>query len=147
MVAAPIVYNGISWGGALSGTQFSQNILADEQSYTLVLETEADLAGLPDFVRAAARADAWWQRIDTLLITGTTTSTCCESTARDASMWGYRTIMVSDGTADALDAHHNHTLGKFLVTFGDVQSTDELVGKLAGQGADSQPVRALAGAK
>ena len=50
-------------------------------------------------------------------------------------------------TADALDSHHNHTLGKFLVTFGDVQSTDELVGKLAGQGADSQPVRALAGAK
>jgi ureidoacrylate peracid hydrolase len=30
--------------------------------------------------------------IDTLLITGVATSTCCESTARDAAMWGYRTI-------------------------------------------------------
>src|SRR5262249_8810290 len=40
------------------GTQFSQNILADEQNYTLALETEGDLAGLPDFVRAAASADA-----------------------------------------------------------------------------------------
>jgi ureidoacrylate peracid hydrolase len=88
--------------------------------------------------------------IDTLLVTGTTTSTCCESTARDASMWGYRTIMVSDGTADALDAHHNHTLGKFLVTFGDVQSTDELVARLdkgQGQGATTQPARAAVGAK
>src|SRR5712692_4013166 len=59
--------------------------------------------------------------IDTLLITGVATSTCCESTARDAAMWGYRTIMVSDGNADQTDALHNHTLGKFLVTFGDAR--------------------------
>ena len=36
------------------GTSFGQNILADEKSYALVLEGEEDLAGLPDFVRAAA---------------------------------------------------------------------------------------------
>ena len=40
------------------GTTFSQNVLADEQAYTLVLESEADLAGLPDYVRAAARTAA-----------------------------------------------------------------------------------------
>jgi ureidoacrylate peracid hydrolase len=68
--------------------------------------------------------------IDTLLITGTSTSTCCESTARDASMWGYRTIMVSDGNADQQDWMHNHTLGKFLGMFGDVQATDEVIEKL-----------------
>lgn len=39
------------------GTQFGQNVLADEKSYALVLE-EGDLAGLPDFARAAARAAA-----------------------------------------------------------------------------------------
>ena len=39
------------------GTQFSQNVLADEKSYRLVLEGEADLAGLPPFLReSAARA-------------------------------------------------------------------------------------------
>src|SRR5262249_42466357 len=43
---------------ATLGTTFSQNVLADEQSYTLALEGEADLAGLPDFVRAAAKAAA-----------------------------------------------------------------------------------------
>ena len=68
--------------------------------------------------------------IDTLLVTGVATSSCCDSTARDAAMWGYRTIMVSDGNADQTDALHNHTLGKFLVTFGDVQSTDDLLAKL-----------------
>jgi peptidyl-dipeptidase Dcp len=39
------------------GTQFGQNVLADEKSYALMLE-EGDLAGLPDFARAAARAAA-----------------------------------------------------------------------------------------
>ena len=40
------------------GTAFSQNVLADERDYTLVLEGGDDLAGLPDFVVAAARAAA-----------------------------------------------------------------------------------------
>jgi peptidyl-dipeptidase Dcp len=43
---------------ATLGTSFSQNVLADEQGYTLTLESEEDLAGLPDFVRSAARAAA-----------------------------------------------------------------------------------------
>jgi peptidyl-dipeptidase Dcp len=43
---------------AVLGTTFSQHVLADEQAYTLLLATEADLAGLPDYVRAAARAAA-----------------------------------------------------------------------------------------
>jgi peptidyl-dipeptidase Dcp len=39
------------------GTQFGQNVLADEKSYALMLD-EGDLAGLPGFARAAARAAA-----------------------------------------------------------------------------------------
>jgi peptidyl-dipeptidase Dcp len=39
-------------------TCFGQNVLADEQSYTLVLEGADDLAGLPDFARDAARGAA-----------------------------------------------------------------------------------------
>jgi peptidyl-dipeptidase Dcp len=35
-------------------TKFSQNLLADEQDFLLVLEGERDLAGLPEAVRAAA---------------------------------------------------------------------------------------------
>jgi peptidyl-dipeptidase Dcp len=39
-------------------TRFSQNVLADESAYRLVLRDERDLAGLPGFVRAAARQAA-----------------------------------------------------------------------------------------
>ncbi len=48
---------------ALAGlcTQFSQNILAEEAAYALVLDSASDLAGLPAFVRAAA-ANAALQR-------------------------------------------------------------------------------------
>ncbi|MCU0813386.1 MAG: M3 family metallopeptidase [Burkholderiaceae bacterium] len=39
-------------------TQFAQNVLADESQWWLELRDEADLAGLPDAVRAAARQAA-----------------------------------------------------------------------------------------
>ncbi len=39
-------------------TRFAQNVLHDESSWRLLLQGEADLAGLPDFVRAAARQAA-----------------------------------------------------------------------------------------
>lgn len=39
-------------------TRFGQNVLADESSYRLVLRSEDELAGLPDFVRASAKQAA-----------------------------------------------------------------------------------------
>ncbi|MEP2438940.1 MAG: peptidase M3, partial [Roseibium sp.] len=44
----------ISQNLASIGTQFAQNVLKDEADYKLVLESEEDLAGLPDFLIAAA---------------------------------------------------------------------------------------------
>jgi peptidyl-dipeptidase Dcp len=43
---------------AALGTAFGQNILADEKAFALVLDSEEGLAGLPDFVRAAAASEA-----------------------------------------------------------------------------------------
>lgn len=39
---------------AVLGAQFGQNVLADEKAYTLVLDAPDDLAGLPDWLAAAA---------------------------------------------------------------------------------------------
>ena len=71
--------------------------------------------------------------LDTVLIVGVATSTCCESTARDASMLGYRTIMISDANWDDTFDLHSHTLGKFLITFGDVQTTEQVIAKLTAE--------------
>ena len=64
---------------------------------------------------------------DTILITGTVTNVCCESTARDAMMLNFRTIMVSDGNAAANDDEHNASLIAFYLTFGDVMDTDLVI--------------------
>jgi nicotinamidase-related amidase len=61
---------------------------------------------------------------------GTSTNTCCESTARDAMLLDFRTTMVSDANADHTDAEHNATLISFAINFGDVASTDELITRL-----------------
>ena len=69
-------------------------------------------------------------RIETVLITGVATNVCCESTARDCMMRGFRTIMVCDGNASFDQAEHEATLRNFIIHFGDVQSTDEVVERL-----------------
>jgi len=71
------------------------------------------------------------RRIDTLVITGTATNVCCESTARDAMMMNYKVIFVSDGTATHTDEEHNATLGIMLANFADVMSTEEVVARLS----------------
>ena len=43
---------------AALGAAFSQNLLADEQAFTLCLNDEAELAGLPDFMREAMKSAA-----------------------------------------------------------------------------------------
>jgi ureidoacrylate peracid hydrolase len=68
--------------------------------------------------------------IDTLLITGTATNVCCESTARDAMMLNFKVIMVADGLATHTDEEHNATLSNFYGQFGDVQTVDEVMQSL-----------------
>jgi len=72
--------------------------------------------------------------IETILVTGVATNVCCESTARDAMMLNFRTLMVSDGCATLTDQEHADTLGSFYLYFGDVQKTDEIVARLEASG-------------
>lgn len=70
--------------------------------------------------------------IETVLITGTVTNVCCESSARDASTLAYRVIMVADANAARRDEDHNATLYTIYRTFGDVRTTDEVIGLIGG---------------
>ena len=73
--------------------------------------------------------------IDTVLIAGCMTNMCCDSSARDAVMTDFRTVMVADCNAARTDAEHLSALGSFLTGFGDVRRSDELIGKLTGSPA------------
>ncbi|MFZ4285403.1 isochorismatase family protein [Variovorax sp. HJSM1_2] len=68
--------------------------------------------------------------INTILIAGTKTNVCCESTARDAMMMDFQTIMVSDCCAALSDEEHLATLETFIQQFGDVMDSDTVVQRL-----------------
>ena len=65
--------------------------------------------------------------IDTVIIVGTLTNVCCESSARDAMMLNYRLVFVSDANAALSDAEHNATLTSIIRVFGDVATTNEVI--------------------
>lgn len=65
--------------------------------------------------------------VDTLLIAGTKTNVCCESTARDAMMLDYKVVMLSDCTAALSDEEHLATLENVIQQFGDVLTSDEVL--------------------
>jgi ureidoacrylate peracid hydrolase len=70
--------------------------------------------------------------IDTVLIAGCMTNVCCDTSARDAVMTDFRTIMVSDANAARSDAAHIAALTTFLESFGDVRRCDEVLAMLRG---------------
>ena len=65
--------------------------------------------------------------IDTLIITGTLTNCCCESTARDALQMGYKVIFMSDANATLSDEEHLGTLLSMYTIFADVMDTPYLL--------------------
>lgn len=74
--------------------------------------------------------------IDTLIVTGTATQVCCESTARDAMMLNYKVFFITDGNATFNDDEHNATLSAMAHTFCDVIDTDTMVGMIEKVGAE-----------
>jgi len=94
----------------------AQDLIVEKNRFSAFIQGSSDLA---EILRRRG--------LDTILVTGTVTNVCCESTARDAMMLNFKTIMVSDGNAAVTDADHNASLCAFYLTFGDVMSTDMLI--------------------
>ena len=69
--------------------------------------------------------------VDTVIIIGTVTNICCESTARSAFMRDYKVAFISDANGGLDEASHNATLEIVGKVFGRVMSTNELLAGLA----------------
>jgi len=68
--------------------------------------------------------------IEYVLIAGTYTNVCCQTSAQDAMMLNFRTIMVSDCNAGSSPEAHAAALDNFFEFFGDVLDTDEVIARL-----------------
>lgn len=71
-------------------------------------------------------------RVDTLIISGTLTEVCCESTARSAFMRDYKVAFVSDATGALSDTAQEATLHAIGSFFGRVLTTAEVLEGLRG---------------
>ncbi len=65
--------------------------------------------------------------IENLIVAGTATNMCSESTARDAMMLDYKVVMVEDANAARYDDDHLAGLTSFYQSFGDVRTTDQTI--------------------
>ena len=69
--------------------------------------------------------------IDTLLITGCSTSACVRATATDAKSNGYRPVLIREGVQDRSEIAHEWTLFDIQARFADVVGVQEALDYLA----------------
>jgi nicotinamidase-related amidase len=72
--------------------------------------------------------------IDTLIITGATTSGCVRATAVDAFAYGYKVVVPYEAVFDRVKTSHLVNLFDIDSKYGDVVSTDEVVAYLKDHG-------------
>jgi ureidoacrylate peracid hydrolase len=93
--------------------------------FSAILGVELASAFFPGKCNLKAQLDA--RGIDTVLIAGSATNVCCESSARDAAELEYKVIMVSDALSGHAHGLHEATLATFYRIFGDVRPSDEVI--------------------
>ncbi|MEM0906329.1 MAG: isochorismatase family protein [Pseudomonadota bacterium] len=68
-----------------------------------------------------------WNGIDTLLLTGVTTSGCVRATCIDSISYGFVTIVVSDAVGDRAPGPHEANLYDMSAKYADLATTDEAI--------------------
>ena len=68
--------------------------------------------------------------VDTVLVVGTVTNVCCETTAREAAAYDFRTVMISDANAGRSAEEDAWTYAVCFATYGDVLTADEAIDRL-----------------
>jgi nicotinamidase-related amidase len=67
-----------------------------------------------------------WHKVDTVVVTGGSTSGCVRATAVDSLSHGYRTIVPIECVADKHESFHFANLTDLLIKYADVVSVDEV---------------------
>lgn len=111
------------FGSGGPGTKLWRDLDIRDEDVKITKSRYSALApGTSDLLRALRL-----RRLDNLLIGGTKTNVCCESTARDAHELDFNVAMVADCLATLSDREHLATLETFIQQFGDVVTHDETI--------------------
>jgi len=68
--------------------------------------------------------------IDTVLVTGCTTSGCVRASVIDAMSYNFRTVIVTDGVGDRAKGPHEANLFDMGQKYGDLLTVDEIIAKI-----------------
>ncbi len=73
-----------------------------------------------------------WHKVDTVVVTGGSTSGCVRATAVDSLSYGYRTIVPIECVADKHESYHFANLTDLLIKYADVVPVSEVHEAIAG---------------
>jgi maleamate amidohydrolase len=74
-----------------------------------------------------------WQKVDTVVVTGGSTSGCVRATAVDSVSHGYRTIVPIECVADKHESYHFANLTDLQLKYADVEPVDVVLAWLEGR--------------
>ena len=126
------------WGTRTDTPDSLQNIKygSERHKFDTRLEIDRDLDVIYDkrmpsaFFETALQSLLVWHQVDTVIITGGSTSGCVRATAVDSLSCGYRTIVPIECVADKHESYHFANLTDLQIKYADVVNVSEVVGYL-----------------
>ena len=106
--------------------QVWDDLIVEEQDTVIIKNRYSALAHGSSNLERVLRS----RGIDTVLVGGTKTNVCCDSTARDAMMLDFKSVMISDCCAASSDDEHLASLETFVQQFGDVMTSEEVMDRM-----------------
>jgi maleamate amidohydrolase len=122
------------WGAKMTGlhglTADSPTVALDERLH----RTASDAVFLKKYASCFFGTDLvsrlTARRVDTLILTGCTTSGCVRASAVDAVQYGFRPVVVREAVGDRSAAAHAQSLFDIQAKYGDVLALDAVLDKL-----------------
>jgi len=123
------------WGTRTDTPDSLQNIKHDSERHKF--DPRCDIHHTTDLVYTKRMPSAFfesqlasyltWHKVDTLVVTGGSTSGCVRATAVDSLSHGYRTIVPEECVADKHESYHFANLTDLQLKYADVVNVQEIV--------------------
>ena len=123
------------WGTRTDTPDSLQNIKYDSERHQL--DPRCDVQGDIDLIYTKRMPSAFfesplqsylvWHQVDTLVITGGSTSGCIRATAVESLSRGYRTIVPEECVADKHESYHFANLTDLQLKYADVVETADVL--------------------
>lgn len=123
------------WGTRTDTLDSLQNIKYDSERHRFDPRVEIDEAAdlvftkrMPSaFFETPLASYLVWHKVDTILVSGGSTSGCVRATAVDSLSHGYRTIVAEECVADKHESYHYANLTDLQLKYADVVSASEVL--------------------